>query len=78
MSESTTEWDVKHMKAFKGKKHSKDREHLWAITEKVHGANLCLITDGISTKVAKRSEILQNDDDFFGYQLMFHYRFLIS
>lgn len=69
ISESTADWDVQNIKAFKGKKgkgKSLDREYLWVVTEKVHGANICFLCDGTEVKAAKRSEILASDDDFFG------------
>ena len=38
----------------------------WAVTEKVHGANLCLVCDGEHVKVAKRRGFIEPDDSFFG------------
>jgi Rnl2 family RNA ligase len=40
----------------------------WVVTEKIHGANFCMITDGKSVQCAKRKSLLQMDDNFFGYQ----------
>ena len=42
----------------------------WVVTEKVHGANFCFIVDQWGIKCAKRKEILQPEDDFFGYQIL--------
>ena len=36
------------------------------MTEKVHGANLCLVCDGEHVKVAKRRGFIEPDDSFFG------------
>lgn len=52
----------------------KVREHcpkdmLWDVTEKVHGANCCLITDGKTVEFAKRSGIV-NGEGFFNYELV--------
>jgi Rnl2 family RNA ligase len=40
----------------------------WIVTEKVHGANFCLITDGTTVHCAKRKELLSEDADFFGHK----------
>ncbi|MBD2743706.1 RNA ligase family protein [Coleofasciculus sp. FACHB-1120] len=40
----------------------------WVVTEKIHGANFCIITDGSEVRFAKRKEFLQPDEDFFGHQ----------
>ncbi|MBD1879658.1 RNA ligase family protein [Coleofasciculus sp. FACHB-T130] len=42
----------------------------WAVTEKIHGANFCIIADGSDVRFAKRKELLQPDEDFFGYQTL--------
>ena len=42
----------------------------WIVTEKIHGANFCLISDGEIISFAKRKAILSPGDDFFGYQLL--------
>eukprot|EP01125_Pyxidicula_operculata_P016580 TRINITY_DN5724_c0_g1_i1.p1 TRINITY_DN5724_c0_g1~~TRINITY_DN5724_c0_g1_i1.p1 ORF type:complete len:398 (+),score=70.13 TRINITY_DN5724_c0_g1_i1:2-1195(+) len=44
---------------------------LWAAMEKVHGANFCFVCDEQSVRPAKRSDIIAEDDDFFGYRTMF-------
>lgn len=40
----------------------------WVVTEKIHGANFGITTDGSSVGFAKRKEFLQPDADFFNYQ----------
>ncbi|MDZ8056192.1 MAG: RNA ligase family protein [Aulosira sp. ZfuVER01] len=40
----------------------------WMVTEKIHGANFGITTDGSEVRFAKRKEFLQPEDDFFGYQ----------
>lgn len=42
----------------------------WIVTEKVHGANFCFIVDKQGIQCAKRKEILQPEDDFFGFQIL--------
>ncbi|MFE1748141.1 RNA ligase family protein [Coleofasciculus sp. H7-2] len=42
----------------------------WVVTEKIHGANFCIIADGSDVQFAKRKELLQPDEDFFGYQTL--------
>ena len=37
----------------------------WIVTEKIHGANFCLITDGTKLWGAKRKAVLSEKDDFF-------------
>jgi Rnl2 family RNA ligase len=39
----------------------------WVVTEKIHGANFCITTDGSDVRFSKRKEFLQPDEDFFGY-----------
>lgn len=38
---------------------------LWDVTEKVHGANSCMITDGVTVEFAKRSGIVGENGGFF-------------
>lgn len=40
----------------------------WVVTEKIHGANFGITTDGSEVRFAKRKEFLQPDEDFFNYQ----------
>jgi Rnl2 family RNA ligase len=39
----------------------------WVVTEKIHGANFGITTDGVKVDFAKRKELLQPGEDFFGY-----------
>ena len=43
-------------------------KHTWIATEKIHGANLCICTDGTEIAVAKRRAVLDPGDPFFGYR----------
>jgi Rnl2 family RNA ligase len=43
----------------------------WVVTEKVHGANFCFLCDGANTTCAKRTQVLDENDDFFGYKVVF-------
>ncbi|BAY08940.1 RNA ligase family protein [Calothrix sp. NIES-2098] len=40
----------------------------WVVTEKIHGANFGITTDGYEVRFAKRKEFLQREEDFFSYQ----------
>lgn len=40
----------------------------WVVTEKIHGANFGIVSDGSEFRFAKRKEFLQPDEDFFDYQ----------
>lgn len=40
----------------------------WVVTEKIHGANFGLVTDGSEVRFAKRKEFLHPEEDFFDYQ----------
>ena len=40
----------------------------WVVTEKIHGANFGISTDGSEVRFAKRKEFLPPDEDFFDYQ----------
>lgn len=42
----------------------------WIVTEKIHGANFCILTDGNDVCFAKRKAILAAKEDFFGYQTL--------
>ena len=45
---------------------------LWLVTEKVHGANFCLVVDADgSVRPAKRTAFLAESDRFFGYASLF-------
>lgn len=40
----------------------------WVVTEKIHGANFGIVTDGSEVRFAKRKEFLHPEEDFFDYQ----------
>jgi Rnl2 family RNA ligase len=40
----------------------------WVVTEKIHGSNLCLASDGRQVRVGKRKEWLPPEEDFFEHQ----------
>jgi len=42
----------------------------WVVTEKIHGANLCIVTDGTRVRCAGRRQWLTPADSFFGYQTL--------
>ncbi|MCJ8278557.1 MAG: RNA ligase [Rivularia sp. ALOHA_DT_140] len=42
----------------------------WVVTEKIHGANFGIVTDGWEVRFAKRKEFLDSQEDFFGYHLL--------
>ena len=44
------------------------RSASFVVTEKIHGANLCIASDGEQVKVGKRKEWLAPHDPFFGYR----------
>lgn len=48
------------------------RKTNWVVTEKIHGANFGITTDGSSVRFAKRKEFLQPESDFFNYQSLKH------
>lgn len=43
-------------------------KQIWVASEKIHGANLCLCSDGTEIVVAKRRAVLDAGDRFFGYK----------
>ena len=43
-------------------------KQIWVASEKIHGANLCICTDGTEIAVAKRRALLGASDPFFGYK----------
>lgn len=43
---------------------------VWVATEKIHGANLGVATDGASVRIGKRKAFLADDEPFFGWQLL--------
>ncbi len=44
----------------------------WVVTEKIHGANLCVVTDGTRVRCASRRQWLTPADSFFGYQSLLY------
>lgn len=40
----------------------------WVVTEKVHGANFCVITDGVMVRCAKRKRLLDERESFFNHK----------
>src|SRR5687767_3024442 len=42
----------------------------WVATEKIHGANLVVATDGTRDAIGKRKAWLADDEPFFGWQLL--------
>lgn len=42
----------------------------WVATEKIHGANLVVGCDGTSARIGKRKAWLEDDEPFFGWQLL--------
>lgn len=42
----------------------------WIVTEKIHGANFCVVTDGHTVRAAKRKAFLAPGDDFFGHEAL--------
>eukprot|EP00727_Mastigamoeba_balamuthi_P006713 m51a1_g2662 hypothetical protein (358) ;mRNA; r:651177-652404 len=66
MGESTQRWAPPVSLMSKGRWRGAASQ--WVVTEKVHGANFCFVTDGHEVKPAKRGEFLSDDDDFFGYK----------
>ncbi len=40
----------------------------WVVTEKIHGANFCIFTDGEILRFAKRKQFLEPGEDFFGFK----------
>ncbi len=62
IAESSAEWrlDAAGFRAL--------RRVPWAVTEKVHGANFCLVIEGDAVRGASRRRPLANDEPFFGWQ----------
>ncbi|GAB1540261.1 hypothetical protein NUACC21_29300 [Scytonema sp. NUACC21] len=42
----------------------------WVVTEKIHGANFCFITDGEVIRCANRKKFLDAGESFFNYQTL--------
>ncbi|KNY29186.1 RNA ligase family protein [Pseudobacteroides cellulosolvens] len=46
------------------------KKYEWVVTEKIHGSNFAVITDGINIRYAKRKEMLLSDDNFFNHRVL--------
>lgn len=55
---------------FNDKDFKKLRKVRWVVTEKIHGSNFSIITDGSYIAFAKRKEILSFEENFFGFYLI--------
>lgn len=42
----------------------------WVVTEKIHGANFCAVSDGESVRFAKRKAVLEEGEAFFGWEAL--------
>jgi Rnl2 family RNA ligase len=60
IAETTKDWQLEHPKQLS--------RVTWCVTEKIHGANFCFIQSKDGLLVAKRKAIVENDEEFFGYQ----------
>jgi Rnl2 family RNA ligase len=65
MAESLAAWLGDDEAAFRASSRAE-----WIVTEKIHGANFCLVTDGAAIRCAKRKGWLADDEDFFGHQAL--------
>lgn len=43
------------------------KKSAWVVTEKIHGANFALLSDGQTVRCAKRKALLAEGEDFFGH-----------
>ena len=66
ISETVNKWNLKEADYRVFKKTD------WVVTEKIHGANFGIVTDGSNVRFAKRKEFLQPNEDFFDYQSLAH------
>lgn len=62
IAESATRWQMDEASARLFSKTD------WVVTEKVHGANFCFITDGKMIRCAKRKRLLADGESFFHHQ----------
>ena len=44
------------------------RKAEWVVTEKIHGANFCIATNGDTVRCANRRELIAPGEPFFGYE----------
>ena len=40
----------------------------WVVTEKIHGANFAMVSDGVAIRAAKRKAFLSPGEDFFDHE----------
>lgn len=64
ISESSSHWLLEKSD------HTTFKRALWCVTEKIHGANFCFVCDddGERVRCGKRTSLLTDTDDFFGYK----------
>jgi Rnl2 family RNA ligase len=65
IAESLERWIGDDEAAYRALAHTE-----WLVTEKIHGANFCLVTDGVEIRAAKRKAFLDEGEDFFGHRAM--------
>ena len=65
IAESLERWLGDDESAYRALAHAE-----WIVTEKIHGANFCLVTDGVEIRAAKRKAFLDADEEFFGHRAM--------
>ena len=65
IAESLAAWLGDDEAAFRASKRVE-----WIVTEKIHGANFCFVTDGERVRCAKRKAFLAEDEDFFGHRAL--------
>jgi Rnl2 family RNA ligase len=65
IAESLERWIGDDEAAYRALAHAE-----WIVTEKIHGANFCLVTDGVEIRAAKRKAFLDTDEDFFGHRAL--------
>lgn len=64
ISESSSHWLLEKSD------HTTFKRAVWCVTEKIHGANFCFVCDddGERVRCGKRTSLLTDTDDFFGYK----------
>jgi len=45
-------------------------EQIWVVTEKIHGCNFSFVTNGIDLGCARRTELLTENETFYGWQMI--------
>jgi Rnl2 family RNA ligase len=46
------------------------RKTMWTVSEKIHGANFCILIQEHEIRFAKRKALLELNEDFFGYHII--------